>query len=176
MGSLPPPAQRAAFTDPHYRGPVDGLEVLGRPESIHQAMAPADRAQLLGLYDAEIRFVDDNLADVVAAVEESGRLGSTIVVVTGDHGEEFFEDGRIGHRATLREEVLRVPLIFWGPGIVPEGRVVDDDVLDPRLEARGDPVERERQAADDRTVDAGDEQHRVGGIDQLGQLGRRRRR
>ncbi len=125
---LPPAAQRAAFTDPRYRGPVDGLEVLGRPESIHPGMAPADRAQLMGLYDAEIRFVDDSLADVVAAVEESGRLGSTIVVVTGDHGEEFFEDGRIGHRMTLREEVLRVPLIVWGPGLVPEGRVVEDDV------------------------------------------------
>ena len=85
-------------------------------------------AQLMALYDAEIRFVDENLNTVLQSLEDSGRIGSTVVVVTADHGEEFFEDGKIGHRMGLREEVIRVPLIFWGPGIIPEGQVIDDEV------------------------------------------------
>ena len=43
----------------------------------------------------------------------------------------------------------------------PRAALVDDDVLDPRLEARGDQVERQRQAADDRAVERRQEQHAV---------------
>ena len=56
------------------------------------------------------------------------------------------------------------------------GGTVDDDVVDPRLEAGGDAVEGEGQAADDGTVDAGDEQHAVGVVDDVVQADAARRR
>src|SRR5206468_9772239 len=69
------------------------------------------------LYDREIRFADDELRRLFAALEADGRLAHTLVVLTSDHGEEFLEHGYIGHGATLPDEVLRVPLPFLGPGI-----------------------------------------------------------
>ena len=121
---LPPPKVSQQFLDPGYTGPITGEGVMGLP----RGMPKKDFAQLMALYDAEIRFVDENLGTVLESLEESGQLGSTIVVVTADHGEEFFENGKIGHRMGLREEVIRVPLIFWGPGLIPEGQVIDQDV------------------------------------------------
>ena len=124
----PPPKVAQHFLDPDYDGPVTGEGITGRTDIIHPDMPEADRRQLLSLYDAEIRFVDNQLGHVIKTLEEEGKLGKTLVVITGDHGEEFFEDGRIGHRMGLRDEVLRIPLIVWGPGLVPEGQVIDEPV------------------------------------------------
>jgi len=42
-------------------------------------------------------------------------LENTVVAITGDHGEEFFENGRLSHAATLEEPQIRTPMIFWSP-------------------------------------------------------------
>jgi arylsulfatase A-like enzyme len=78
-------------------------------------------------YDREIRFVDDELRRLFAALEAEGRLARTLVVVTSDHGEEFLEHEYMGHGATLSDLVLRVPLLVVGPG-VPAGRRVEAPV------------------------------------------------
>jgi arylsulfatase A-like enzyme len=46
---------------------------------------------------------------------------NTLVIVTADHGEEFFDHGGIGHGRTAYEEVLRVPLLMRWPGRIPAG-------------------------------------------------------
>lgn len=43
------------------------------------------------------------------------KMEDTIVIVTGDHGEEFMEKGRWGHRSTFSQEQIQVPLIIWIP-------------------------------------------------------------
>ncbi len=122
-----PPRIVDMFVDPAYAGAVNGNNVTGN-DLVHADMPSEDLAHLASLYDAELRWVDENLATVIRTLEEEGFAGDTIVAVVSDHGEEFFEDGRFGHRMSLRDEVLRIPLLFWGPGIIPEGRVVEDDV------------------------------------------------
>ena len=124
---LPPPRLAKRFTDPAYAGPVTGKEVADDP-AVHAGMPAEDLAQLEGLYDAEIAWVDENLKRLVEGLSQQGRLDHTLFVVVGDHGEEFFENGRFGHRAGLREEVVRVPMIFWWPGHVAAGNSVDTDV------------------------------------------------
>jgi choline-sulfatase len=57
---------------------------------------------------------------VLDAVGESGP--STLVVVTGDHGEAFGEHGEVAHSVFVYDTTLRVPLIISGPG-VPKIRV-----------------------------------------------------
>jgi arylsulfatase A-like enzyme len=62
--------------------------------------------------------------------DELKRLGlwdKTIVVVTADHGEEFFEHGGVGHQRSLYDEVVRIPLVMrWPKG--PRNRIVDGQV------------------------------------------------
>ncbi|MBB3062460.1 sulfatase-like hydrolase/transferase [Microbulbifer rhizosphaerae] len=60
--------------------------------------------------------LDSQFARVLRALKESGRLDNTIVVITGDHGEEFMENGRWGHNSTFVEQQVKVPLVLHIPG------------------------------------------------------------
>jgi arylsulfatase A-like enzyme len=83
---------------------------------------------LVALYDAEIRFLDDELARLFEAVRESAHGRNTIVVVTADHGEEFQDHGGLSHGTHLHEELLRIPLIFWWPEHIAPGAVFERPV------------------------------------------------
>lgn len=117
---LPPEAYLAAWVDGDYAGPFRGVHLLEH----RRPATPRDVRHLRELYDAEIRFTDDGIAELIAHLDELGALDRTLVVYTADHGEEFYEHGRWGHQRTLDEEVVRIPMALAGPG-VPVGRVVD---------------------------------------------------
>jgi membrane-anchored protein YejM (alkaline phosphatase superfamily) len=56
---------------------------------------------------------------LLAALERAELLDDTLVVLTGDHGEEFQECGYWGHTSNFTPEQLHVPLVIKGPGVVP---------------------------------------------------------
>ena len=88
------------------------------------AAGPAlDRIEL---YDAEIAFMDAQLARILAQLRKAGVLENTLVVVIGDHGEGLGQHDFWTH-GLLYQEQLRVPLVLAGPG-VPKGVVVRDRV------------------------------------------------
>jgi arylsulfatase A-like enzyme len=77
-------------------------------------------SQIVDLYDGAILYTDDNLGRVLSKLDELGLRDSTVVAVAGDHGEAFGEHGlSFTHDYTLYDEVLRVPLVVRGPGVVP---------------------------------------------------------
>lgn len=78
---------------------------------------PSLMAAARELYDGEIRFVDREIGNLLAALETRGLMRSTLVIVTADHGEEWEDHGRIGHSKTVYREVVDVPLIFQGAGL-----------------------------------------------------------
>ena len=57
-----------------------------------------------------------------------GRAENTLVVLTADHGDEFFERGWIGHTRSLYEELVLVPLIIRDPTVNRPGAVVTQPV------------------------------------------------
>jgi hypothetical protein len=98
----PPRARWLHFDDPHYpwtRG------------------AATDRPQIR--YLAELAHVDTQLARLLDALEATPRGRAAVVVLLGDHGEEFQEHGGTLHGGTLYEEVTRVPLLLRLPGETP---------------------------------------------------------
>ncbi|MDG2305924.1 MAG: sulfatase [Candidatus Binatia bacterium] len=82
------------------------------------------RQRLEAAYDRAVGDADCEVGEVVDALGERGLSEQTLVVVTSDHGEEFWEHGGVEHGHTLYDEVLRVPLVLRGPG-VHAGRVVE---------------------------------------------------
>ena len=70
---------------------------------------------MVGLYDAEIFYLDRNLQKLFDKLDELGIKNNTIIIITSDHGEEFYEHGGFGHSATLYEEVIHVPFIVHYP-------------------------------------------------------------
>lgn len=81
------------------------------------------REYLLALYDSEIAYLDGHLRTFMKTLEERGHLDNTIVIITSDHGEEFFEHGGVMHKQTLYQEVLRVPLLIYYPKMLQPSRV-----------------------------------------------------
>ena len=71
-----------------------------------------------GLYRAAIAYLDDQLRQLLDALEEAGIRNETLVVVTSDHGEAFGERGRLDHNC-LYQPVTRVPLILDHPSREP---------------------------------------------------------
>jgi arylsulfatase A-like enzyme len=69
-------------------------------------------------YDAEIRDVDDLLGGLLSEWEQMGLLEKTLVIIVSDHGDEFYEHGQVYHAHSLYDELLHVPLIMVGPGVV----------------------------------------------------------
>ena len=75
----------------------------------------ADEVTLTGFYDAAMLYVDRCLAPLLDWVKRSGR---TVTVITADHGEQFYDHGKVGHAPTsVYDEIARVPLIIHGPGV-----------------------------------------------------------
>ena len=70
-------------------------------------------------YDEGVKWVDEALGMLFDHLDSSGLLENTIVVVTSDHGEGFLEHDKVGHGATLYNELLWVPLIVRVPGLEP---------------------------------------------------------
>lgn len=75
---------------------------------------------IIGLYDAGIRDLDNRLRDFFAELEKRGQLDNTLIVITADHGESFFEHETMLHD-THHDEVAQVPLIM----VLPESSGVE---------------------------------------------------
>jgi arylsulfatase A-like enzyme len=135
-----PPAPYDSMFDPDYTGRLTGTNFLSNPD-VKSSMPRRDLEHIMALYDGEIRWVDDQIARLLAVLDEIGVSDTTAVIVTADHGDEFFEHGGKGHRRTLYREVVHIPLIMRVPGYDP-GRVVDApvslvDVMPTVLELTG---------------------------------------
>jgi arylsulfatase A-like enzyme len=91
------------------------LERVNAYARLWRRMPAADaamRAALGDAYDAAVMSVDRGIAELFSDLAETGFLDDALVVVTADHGEEFFEHGILGHGSTLYDPVIRVPLLM----------------------------------------------------------------
>jgi arylsulfatase len=80
---------------------------------------PADIEKLLALYDAEIEYWDSQFGRLVDHLAAQGLLDNTVIAVTADHGEAFWEHGMLSHKG-LFDENIRVPMIIGGPDVKPQ--------------------------------------------------------
>ena len=123
---IPPESLWRKF-DPYYDGDLSGENFADNPD-LHANMSRRDLDHLIALYDAEILFTDQHIGYVLDALDRNGLMERTLLVVTADHGEEFFEHGGKGHRRTLFDEVLKVPLLFRLPGRIPAGLRIEQQI------------------------------------------------
>ena len=102
---------------PNYRVDMDGHP----RETSEQQDRVARRwwAHYAGL----VTLMDDLVGQIIGALEETGLIEDTLVLVTSDHGDMAFERGR-GGKSLFFEPVIHVPLIAVPPGGLPAGREV----------------------------------------------------
>lgn len=82
-----------------------------------------DKQSLVNLYDAAIKYFDSNFAKIVDNLKKLGILNETVIILTSDHGEEFWEHDGFAHGHTIYNELLHVPLIIGYIPHLPEKRI-----------------------------------------------------
>jgi arylsulfatase A-like enzyme len=90
---------------------------------------PAALADMVARYDGDILFADDVVGRILAALEARGLGERTLVVLTSDHGEEFYEHRNWGHGQSVYEELAHVPLILRHPRAFPAGGRIERPVM-----------------------------------------------
>ncbi len=100
----------------------DGGRVTNFPEytgflpfDVGSTVSPDSLADMLALYNGEIRFADQWMAALIEDLKRRGIYEKTLLLITADHGEEFYEHQGWGHGQSLFQELLHVPLIMSCP-------------------------------------------------------------
>ncbi|MFB6199694.1 MAG: sulfatase-like hydrolase/transferase [Candidatus Nanohaloarchaea archaeon] len=83
------------------------------------------RDEIIGLYDAEVRYLDSKLKELYMFLESE--LDDFVMIFVGDHGENLGEYGNEwGHQKGIWEKLVRVPIIIAGPEI--ESRDIESNI------------------------------------------------
>src|SRR3989304_4060681 len=102
-----------------YQPVVDEINYF----EVKKAYAQVDKSHpLFNRYRNSVYFSDSVVNRILSVLKERGLLDSTVVVITGDHGEEFYETGYYGHTSAFSAYQLKVPFILSIPGVKP-GRI-----------------------------------------------------
>jgi arylsulfatase A-like enzyme len=100
---------------------------------------------MVARYDGDILHIDGLVGKLLEKLRQLNLEDETLVVVTSDHGEEFFDHRNWGHGQSIYNELIHVPLIIRFPRRFPAGRRVSEpvqtiDVLPTLLELAGAPL------------------------------------
>lgn len=79
-----------------------------------KCLSAQEKNDLEALYDGQIKFIDTALKDITAALKKENMFENTLIIITADHGEEFWEHNNYEHGHTVYNEVIHVPLIIAG--------------------------------------------------------------
>ncbi|EHU5197708.1 TPA: DUF3413 domain-containing protein [Vibrio vulnificus] len=80
-----------------------------------------DPTPFFNRYKTSVRYVDSMATKVLDKLKESGDLENTLVIITGDHGQEM-NDNKLnfwGHNSNFTDAQVNVPFAIFGPGVDP---------------------------------------------------------
>lgn len=95
---------------------IAGIDVPPLPRMPLQIETLADVRTIVDGYDCGIRYMDEHVGQVLAALEKVGVLGDTAIIVSSDHGENLGELGVYGDHITADNVTTRIPMIVRWPG------------------------------------------------------------
>ena len=112
------------FETPHANYHFPETAVIREPYLKSLNYATMDLERDIGLmknrYINASHYLDEQIGRVIDHLRERGLLDSTILLITGDHGEEFMEHGHWGHNSGYCDQQTRVPFVLWMPGRPPQ--------------------------------------------------------
>jgi len=88
--------------------------------TIRFAHFPQDKiAVVKNIYADSLAYVDSQIAQLFEYLKSKGMWDNTIIVLTGDHGQAFYEHGFASHASAIFNEVMKVPLVIRAPQLKP---------------------------------------------------------
>jgi arylsulfatase A-like enzyme len=141
-----PPATRGVFTAGYQGRPLcaDWRRLREDIRSGAVTLAPEEVDAMRGQYDEELLALDGEIGLLFDRLRERGLWDDTLIVLTSDHGEEFFEHGGMAHGTSLYDELIHVPMVLkppasWGTtaGSAVNALVEHRDLLPTFIDAAG---------------------------------------
>ena len=80
---------------------------------------------LNAFYDANMRYLDMRVGELVDMIREQGILDETLLIITSDHGENLFDHNLVDHMFCVYDTLINMPLIIRLPGAFQPGARVD---------------------------------------------------
>jgi arylsulfatase A-like enzyme len=103
----------------------------------------AEKQHIIAIYDSNVSYQDALVGKLEEKLKAWGIADDTMIIITADHGDEQWEDGRVGHGGSLKESLIRVPLILYYPPLFPGGLVTEGvetiDIVPTIADALGQP-------------------------------------
>jgi arylsulfatase A-like enzyme len=81
-----------------------------------------DMRQMIDGYDCGVRYVDDQIAEIVRKLKDAGVYEDTAIIISADHGENQGELGIYGEHGTADQATCHIPMIIKWPGGYRGGR------------------------------------------------------
>ena len=94
------------------------------PPTMPSELEAQRKVEMIAKYDGAIAYADAQFGDLLEALKARGQYDNTMIVVLGDHGEEFWEHGGTAHSKTLYGEVVEIPLLIKLPRQT-QGKTID---------------------------------------------------
>ncbi len=112
------------FESPHaryYFPPESEIRKNYLPEFNYATVDTSNDIELIrNRYINSCYHLDTQIERILDSLAENDLLKNTIVIITGDHGEEFMEKGRWGHNSSFVEEQVKPPMLIFVPGMEPK--------------------------------------------------------
>ncbi len=106
-------------------------------------------AHVRALYDSNVSYQDDILRQLIEKLQAAGIWDQTMLIITADHGDEQWEDGRVGHGQSVRDMLVHVPLLIHYPPLFPGGKITEGtegiDIVPTMADALGVAMDPEWQ-------------------------------
>ena len=114
-----PPASAASFDDSSEK-----------IRSLIYTATDEEQEYIRALYDGTVLEADRYVQKLLDKLSSLNLLKNTVIIITSDHGEEFWEHHPLGamHGQSLYQEMLHVPLIIYLPHIKPPQQVIKTPV------------------------------------------------
>jgi membrane-anchored protein YejM (alkaline phosphatase superfamily) len=91
--------------------------VSGREINYAKEMNAANIDPLRNRYKNSLYFDDSLFGMIFSTLRQKDLLRNTIVIITGDHGEEFYEEGSFGHTSSFDDYQTKVVFVMHMPGM-----------------------------------------------------------
>jgi len=113
-----------AFYEGELKNPFN--PELSEVRSGELKLSEEDKEFIVGLYDGEVAAVDSQMGRLMGYLRAKKLYDNSLIIVTADHGEEFWQHGGFEHGHSLHREVVEVPLVMKYPGVDYAGKEVSE--------------------------------------------------
>ena len=117
-----PPAVPRPFMERRPTGHLDRLM-----QRVNPTFEPGEVGRLRANYAGNVTLIDDQIGEILDAIEARGELDNTIIVHTSDHGEMNGDYGLI-YKSNFLNGAVRIPLLVRTPGTTNAGGICESPV------------------------------------------------